>query len=60
MSFYEQGGDRKKENFKGKNLSLKELADANGVERQMVYWAKVVWDAAEAGGAYLAPSPCHG
>ncbi len=47
-SFYEHGGDRTQENFKGKNLSLNEVADANGLTRPMLVWAKAVWDAAEA------------
>ena len=32
-SLYEHGGDRPKENFKGKNLSLNEVADSQGVLR---------------------------
>ena len=46
-SFYEHGGDRTKESFKGKNLSLNEVADANGITRPMIVWAKAIWDAAE-------------
>jgi len=43
-SFYPRG--KPKESFKVENSTLREVADANGINRQMVAWAKAVWDAA--------------
>ncbi len=43
-SFYEHGGDRRKESFKGKNLSLNEVADASGIGRAIIAHAKAVKD----------------
>ena len=47
-SFYEHGGNRRKENFKDKFLPLNEIADSNGVGRRMIAHAKAVWDAGAA------------
>ncbi len=45
--FNEHGGDRTQESFKGSNEPLNEIAEATGVTRPMIVYAKTVWDAAE-------------
>ena len=55
-SFNTLGGDRTKESFKGKNLSLNEVAEINGINRQMVAWAKAVWDAAATDSGHASPA----
>lgn len=47
INFYKHGGNRRKESFKIENSTLKDVATANRVDRQMIAWAKAVWDAAE-------------
>ena len=44
-SFYPK--EKPKENYKDKFLPLTETADANGITRPMIVWAKAVWDAAK-------------
>ena len=44
-SFYPSG--KPKENYKRENSPLTDIAQANGVDRKMLVWAKAVWDAAE-------------
>ena len=43
-SFYPKG--KPKENYKVENSTLNEIADAQGIGRNLVAWAKSVWDAA--------------
>ncbi len=61
-SFYPRG--KPKENYKGQNWPLKDIASANGVATGLLKYAKAVWDAAEtSNGTRKAPTEagasCH-
>ena len=49
-SFYAPGGDRTKESFKVENSTLNEVADAQGIGRNLIAWAKTIWLAGKEAG----------
>ena len=47
-SFYPQG--KPKENYKVERSTVNDIADSQGIGRNLIVWAKAVWDAAEDAG----------
>jgi len=49
-SFNDHGGGRTQESFKVENSTLLQMAEGQGIGKNLIVWAKAVWDAAEDAG----------